>query len=77
MAVISEIRQQGPQVRVKTINPLGGATITGTLVGHRKSGFVLQAGSTYKVYEAPARLVASVSAAQWPAKKWDYKGVYF
>ena len=77
MAIISEIKQQGPQVRVKTINPPGGATITGKLVGHKKSGFVLLMNSTYKMYEAPARLVASVSAALWPKKKWDYKGIYF
>ena len=71
MYTIIEIKQQGSQVRVKT-NPPGGAIVSGKLVGHKKSGYVVLFNSNYKVYEAPARLVASVSASQWSVKKSAY-----
>ena len=71
MYTIVEIKQQGPQVRIKT-NPPGGATVSGRLIGHKKSGYVVLFNNTYKVYEAPARLVASVSASQWVIKKSTY-----
>ena len=71
MYTIVEIKQQGPQVRVKT-NPPGGATVSGKLVKHKKSGFVVLHNGHYKVYDAACHLVGDVSAAQWPMKKSAY-----
>ena len=71
MYTIVEIKQQGSMVRIKT-NPPGGATISGKLVGHKRSGYVVLFNSRYNVYEAPAHQIASISAADWPKKKWDY-----
>lgn len=71
MYSIVEIKQQGPQVRVRT-NPPGGATVSGKLVGHKSGGFVVLHNSTYKVYDAACHNVANVSAAQWPMKKSNY-----
>ena len=75
MYTITEITQQGSMVRIKT-NPPGGATITGKLVGHNRSGYVILFSSRYNVYEAPARRIASISSAEWPTKKWDYSNYF-
>ena len=71
MYSIVEIKQQGPQVRVR--NNLGsGVTVSGKLVGHKRGGFVVLFNSTYRVYDAACHNVANVSAAQWPMKKSNY-----
>jgi len=71
MYTIVEAKQQGPQVRVRT-NPSGGVTVSGKLVKHKSSGFLVLHNSHYKVYDASCHLVADIPAAQWPAKKGNY-----
>ena len=71
MARITEIKQQGPQVRAKN-DSLSGVTVSGKLVGHKSGGFVVLHNSLYKVYDAALHNVANISAAQWPANKGKY-----